>query len=73
MARVAIIGASTRVEGYGLGGAAVLVAETEEEVRAAWNGLAADVAVVILTQEAARVLGPRDDGSEAPLSVVLPS
>lgn len=73
MARVAVIGEGTRVAGYALGGAVVLVAETNEEIRAAWDGLPADVAVVILTKEAARAVGPGHTSSAAPLSVVLPS
>jgi vacuolar-type H+-ATPase subunit F/Vma7 len=73
MARVAVIGERMRVAGYALGGAAVLVAETEEEVQTAWDGLPSDVAVVILTPRAAGAVGPDRTTTSAPLSVVLPS
>jgi vacuolar-type H+-ATPase subunit F/Vma7 len=73
MARAAVIGEGTRVSGYALGGAVVLVADTDEEVRAAWSGLPSDVAVVILTQDAARAVGPGRSSSDAPLTVVLPA
>jgi vacuolar-type H+-ATPase subunit F/Vma7 len=73
MARVAAIGEGMRVAGYALGGAVVLTAETDEEVRAAWDSLPADVAVVILTTRAARAVGPGCRGSVEPLAVVLPS
>jgi vacuolar-type H+-ATPase subunit F/Vma7 len=73
MARVVVIGESTRVAGYALGGAVVLEAETDAEARAAWDGLPSDVAVVILTASAARAVGPARPSSPALLSVVLPT
>jgi vacuolar-type H+-ATPase subunit F/Vma7 len=71
MARVAALGARSRVEGFGLAGALVLDAEDAAAVRAAWDALDADVAVVVLTPEAAEVLG--DAATSGPLTVVMPS
>jgi vacuolar-type H+-ATPase subunit F/Vma7 len=70
--RVAALGEQASVQGYGLAGALVLVAEDAEAVRAAWAGLGEDVAVVILTQTAARALGDAV-AATLPLTVVLPS
>jgi vacuolar-type H+-ATPase subunit F/Vma7 len=53
VARVAVIGEEALVRGYALAGAAVLPADTPEQVRAAWRRLPEDVAVVILTPAAA--------------------
>ena len=72
MWRVAVLGARDEIEGWALGGAWVLVADSPEQVRTAWAGLGSDVAVVLLTPTAARVLGPGPDEPSAPLTVVLP-
>jgi vacuolar-type H+-ATPase subunit F/Vma7 len=72
MARVAVLGERAVVEGWALGGARVLPADSPEQVRAAWSGLAADVAVVLLTPAAARALEPGSADRPGPLTVVLP-
>ncbi|MGZ4472782.1 MAG: hypothetical protein ACXVXE_00405 [Nocardioidaceae bacterium] len=72
MARVAVIGERVLVAGYALGGALVLEAETGPAVRAAWDGLPGDVAVVVLTPGAHRALADRVPADRAPLTVVLP-
>jgi vacuolar-type H+-ATPase subunit F/Vma7 len=69
---LAVLGEEASVQGYGLAGAVVLVAEDADAVRAAWDGLAEDVAVVILTPAAARALGG-ELRPELPLTVVMPS
>lgn len=69
--RIAVLGEEVSVQGFGLAGAVVLVAEDADAVRAAWEGLADDVAVVILTQAAARTLGETPTGV-VPLTVVMP-
>jgi vacuolar-type H+-ATPase subunit F/Vma7 len=56
MATVAVIGEEVLVRGFGLAGALVLPADRPEVVRAAWQGLPGDVAVVILTRTAADAL-----------------
>jgi vacuolar-type H+-ATPase subunit F/Vma7 len=70
MARVAVIGEQVRVEGFGLAGALVVPASGEAAVRAAWEALAADVAVVLLTPLAAAALGELAPGHR--LTVVMP-
>jgi vacuolar-type H+-ATPase subunit F/Vma7 len=80
--RVAVLGERALVEGYALGGARVLPADSPEEVRAAWATLAPDVAVLLLTPAAAGVLGPSPAAAgvpgpspvagRRPLLVVLP-
>ncbi len=72
MARVAVLGEEVSVQGYALAGAVVLVAEDVAAARAAWDGLADDVAVVILTPAAARALGPERVAGLHPLAVVMP-
>ncbi|HEX2894737.1 MAG TPA: hypothetical protein VHO29_12125 [Marmoricola sp.] len=70
MARVAVIGEDVRVEGFALAGALVCPAYGEAAVRAAWDGLADDVAVVLLTPLAANALDGVPPGGR--LTVVLP-
>jgi vacuolar-type H+-ATPase subunit F/Vma7 len=71
MARVAVIGERTRVQGFALAGAEVCPAVDPDAVRAAWAGLSADVAVVVLTPEAADAL-PVTSTRER-LTVVMPT
>jgi vacuolar-type H+-ATPase subunit F/Vma7 len=54
--RVAVVGERRRVQGFALAGAVVLPAEDAPGTRAAWRGLSADVAVVVLTPAAAAAL-----------------
>lgn len=78
MGRLAAIGGHPSVSGFRLVGAIVVEAEGPAEVRAAWESLPEDVAVVMLAPEAARALAdlpdlPGSPGSPpAPLRVVLP-
>ncbi|MFB6959840.1 V-type ATP synthase subunit F [Streptomyces sp. NPDC056309] len=72
---MAAIGARTNVCGLALAGVDVLVAEEPDAVREAWRTLPDTVGLVILTPEAAEVLG---DAATAPLparplTVVMPS
>ncbi|HEY7101452.1 MAG TPA: hypothetical protein VH573_07415 [Mycobacteriales bacterium] len=69
---MAVLGERAVVEGWALGGARVLAADSPEQVRAAWAGLAADVAVVLLTPAAAHALAPGSADRPEPLTVVLP-
>jgi vacuolar-type H+-ATPase subunit F/Vma7 len=59
MRRVAVLGETPRVDCWALAGAVVVPAAGAEAVRQAWEALAGDVEVVILTPEAARILGKR--------------
>jgi vacuolar-type H+-ATPase subunit F/Vma7 len=56
MARIAAIGEEVRVQGFRLAGALVYDAENPSAVRAAWDGLPADVTVVVLTPASAAAL-----------------
>lgn len=56
MSRVAALGSWTELAGYALAGVEVVDVRDSESVRRAWEGLADDVAVVILTAEARRSL-----------------
>lgn len=70
MAIVAVIGETVRVSGFRLAGAFVLPADDPGAARAAWASLPEEVAVVILTPEAAEAIG---EGAVGPLTVVMPA
>jgi vacuolar-type H+-ATPase subunit F/Vma7 len=70
MAKIAIIGESGKILGFGLAEAIVLPAEDPEAVLAAWRSLGDDVAVVVLTSRAARCLAGRTPSW--PLTAVMP-
>jgi vacuolar-type H+-ATPase subunit F/Vma7 len=71
MSHVVVIGARTAVQGYGLAGALVRVAEDADAVLRAWTNLPADVGVVVLTAAAEAALsGPLDPAAD-PLIVVM--
>lgn len=69
MSTVAAIGAPAQVTGFALGGAQVFAVDSAAQARAAWQALPDDVAVVILTQDAADAVGAERAGR---LTVVLP-
>jgi vacuolar-type H+-ATPase subunit F/Vma7 len=69
MSRIAVLGEAPRVDGWALAGAVVVPAAGAEAVRHAWDALAGDVEVVIVTPDAYRVLGDR---TASRLVVVLP-
>jgi hypothetical protein len=75
---VAAIGAAADIAGYGLAGALLCPAETGPEARTAWEALAAEVGLVILTNSAAVALfgeAPQDSPPELPggrLVAVMP-
>lgn len=71
MARVAVIGERASVEGWALAGAEVHGADDAAGVRQAWDGLDAEVEVVVLTPAAAgHLAGVLKAGRR--LTVVLP-
>ncbi|TDW30137.1 hypothetical protein [Cryobacterium psychrophilum] len=70
---VAALGENVLLEGFGLAGASVYVAETEEDVRRSWAQLIGHAGVVILTPRAARAIGPAVGDPHSPLTVVLSS
>ena len=69
--RVAAIGERAAIEGFGLAGVLVCAARTPDEVLAEWQALPHDVALVILTPAAARMVPPRPAGT-LPLTAVMP-
>ena len=73
MARAAVIGEAVRTAGFALAGAVVLAAEDQDEARAAWRSLPADVAVLVLTARVAAWLGPAPQPRRDVLLVVMPA
>ena len=72
MARAAVIGESLRIHGYGLAGALLFPAPDQPAVARAWQDLPADVAVVVLTGQAARWLEGELARRPDVLPVVMP-
>lgn len=72
MARAAVIGESSLVQGYPLAGAVAYPAEDAAGVLAAWRSLPPDVEVVIVTANAAAWLGGELTARAVPLTVVMP-
>jgi vacuolar-type H+-ATPase subunit F/Vma7 len=73
MGRVCAIGERALVEGYGLAGALVSVAEDVPTVRRAWHALPANTTIVILTPAAASAIAPDlHHSDECRLVVTLP-
>jgi vacuolar-type H+-ATPase subunit F/Vma7 len=68
---VVAIGERVRVEGFGLAGVLIQVAETADEIRSAWRALAADVALVLLTPSAATIL-ETERATNWPMTAVMP-
>jgi vacuolar-type H+-ATPase subunit F/Vma7 len=72
MSRAAAIGEPARTAGFALAGALVFPAENAEEASAAWASLPADVAVLILTPQAAAWLGVAPRTRQEVLLAVMP-
>ncbi|MCA1783351.1 MAG: hypothetical protein ABR500_02120 [Dermatophilaceae bacterium] len=73
MTLVVALGEKTLLDGYGLVGAAVHAAETDDDVRRIWPALAGRVGVVVLTPRAAAALGAALADPRAPMTAVLPA
>jgi len=69
MSRIAVLGDPDRVGPWGLAGAVVVPASDAAAAVRAWDELADDIEVVIVTAPAAEALGSR---LSARLTVVLP-
>lgn len=71
---VAALGERSRVTGWALAGAVVLVADDAETVRRLWQGLPDGIDLVILTAAAAEALeaAPAAPGGRRPLTAVMP-
>ena len=72
MSRAAVIGEAVRVQGYAMAGAVVYPAEDADQARAAWRSLPPDIAVVVLTAQAAAWLGEAPQRRDGVLPVVMP-
>ncbi|MEV4141588.1 V-type ATP synthase subunit F [Dactylosporangium sp. NPDC049742] len=70
-ARVAAIGETRLVRGYGLAGVTVVAAEDERAAQAAWRELDPRVGIVIVTPSAARAVAAAG-GPGGRLLAVLP-
>lgn len=73
MPQVAGLGELSRLEVYRLAGVGVLAAESDDDVRTAWQSLIEDALVVLLTPRAAAALGNAVAEPGVPMTVVLPS
>lgn len=69
---VAALGEKALLDGFGLAGAAVHAAETDDDVRRAWASLTGRAGAVLLTPRAAAALGPALADPHAPMTAVLP-
>lgn len=72
MNRVVALGADEDLDGFALAGVRVVHARTERATSEAWSELGRDVGLVILTPDAARILGPVLDDRPDVLTVVIP-
>ncbi|UKY47919.1 hypothetical protein [Streptomyces inhibens] len=72
MGTVVAIGEGVKTSGFALAGVIVRPAEAPDSVRAVWQELPGDVALVILTPAAAVALGPGALNAPQPLTVVMP-
>lgn len=74
MSAVAVIGERERLRGFALAGVRVLAAEDPAAVRIAWDTMAADVGLVLLTPAAHAALEPEHlGGAGARLWAVMPA
>jgi vacuolar-type H+-ATPase subunit F/Vma7 len=71
MATAAVIGEALEVGGYALAGAIVHTADSQAEATSAWEALAPDTALVIMTASAAAWLTDRLSKRPDILTVVL--
>ena len=71
MATAVAIGGSGSLDGFALVGVTVVRTTSDEDVLAAWQALDDDVALVVLSPEAALALGDRLDHEDR-LTVVTP-
>ena len=73
MGLLVVLGEAARVASFALGGATVIPAEDPDAVRRSWEALPDDVAVVVLTEQAATALEHPAARRDGVLRVVLPT
>jgi vacuolar-type H+-ATPase subunit F/Vma7 len=67
-----VIGEASKVEGFALAGAFVIVAEDADEVRRACSALPEQTSLVVLTKRAATAFAEATPGTQV-LTAVMPS
>ncbi|MGZ6300195.1 MAG: V-type ATP synthase subunit F [Candidatus Limnocylindria bacterium] len=72
MGRIGILGNRHRIQGFALAGVETFAADTQEDLAAAWSKLPSDMAVLILTRQAAGALADRLAERRDLLVAVLP-
>jgi len=72
VSRIVAIGESERIRGFPFAGVSAIAAGDSEAARAAWRGLPADVALVILTPAAHAALEPELEPRDGLLWAVMP-
>lgn len=73
MSRIVALGEASRVAGFELAGVEVISAEDGAAVLDAWERLAPDTGVLLLTPAAAELLAERRRDHPRVLTVVMPS
>lgn len=72
MSGIVVLGEDVHVRGFALAGAAVEVAEGQEEVTRAWEQLTKDAGLLVLTPAAAEILDDRLEERPWLLWTVIP-
>jgi vacuolar-type H+-ATPase subunit F/Vma7 len=72
MSRIAALGERSRIQGYSIAGVEAVAVDTADDTVTAWQMLPRDVAVLILTPQAAAVLADRMHERPDLLVTVLP-
>jgi vacuolar-type H+-ATPase subunit F/Vma7 len=72
MDRIGALGDRHRIQGFAMAGVQALAADNEGDLVAAWQSLPSDIAVLILTKQAATVLAERLHERRDLLVAVLP-
>lgn len=72
MARIAALGEWRRIQALAIAGVEAYFAETDDQAVAEWTALPEDVAVLVLTKQAADALKGRLDDRRNLLVTVLP-
>lgn len=69
---IVAIGDPAVLAGYVLAGVQLLPARSEQEARAAWEGIGEEVGLALLTPAAAEAVGTVPVDHRAPLTAVIP-
>lgn len=72
MGRIGVLGDRHRIQGFAMAGVEAFAAQTEDDLTATWQNLPSDLAVLILTPQAATALAERLRERRDLLVAVLP-